>query len=194
MIYVAFLPPQDARTYAEESAQAKQLLSCFYKTVFSKEPPEIQKTPEGKPFFTSPNAPQFSLSHSKGAAAVVLCDESLSVGVDIETKISTEKIERLRKRFPFIKKRNADRISGDISFFYAVPISCGFDFKATPKNTPADGEATFFWTETEALSKAGGAGLADSKALDILEQNHEISSFIFDDFYLSIAKNKGVCK
>ena len=194
MIYIAFLPPQGAMTHAEESAQAKRLLSYFYKTVFSKEPPEIKKTPEGKPFFISPDSPQFSISHSKGAAAVVICDEQLSVGVDIETKINTEKIERLCKRFPFIKKRSADRISGGISFFYAVPTLCGFDFKATKKDTSSVSEATFFWTEAEALSKAGGAGLAGSKALDNLEASHEISSFVFDDFYLSIAKKKDICE
>ena len=194
MIYVAFLPTEGKKTYAEESEQAKRLLVNFYKKIFSKEPPEIKRAHLGKPYFVTLQSPHFSLSHSSGAIAVALCDEQFEIGIDVEGKINQEKFARISSRFPFIKKRDLSSLSGGVSFFYVSPKSDGYTFSSVEKAPFPDDENTILWTETEALLKADGDGFAGAKKLNELEKSHEVSSFVFDNFYLSIAKSKDICK
>ena len=72
------------------SEAAYNLLGYVYRSEFHADPPPIEKTPNGKPFFPSCPDVHFSLSHSK---THVLCALSRRpVGVDIE---SPRQISRL---------------------------------------------------------------------------------------------------
>lgn len=195
MIYAAFLPPIGCSlTHAAESEGTKNLLLHFYKMLFGDKMPTIEKTALGKPYFAPENGKSFSLSHSHGAMAVVLCDDGADVGIDIEAEIDDEKFGRISTRFPFVKKRSSPRIGGEIALYKVTPTEDGFAFDAIVKAPVEESFGTFFWTETEALLKADGDGFAGSKRLDELERTHEISSYTFDEFYLSIAKQTEICK
>jgi phosphopantetheinyl transferase len=162
--------------------------------LFDDKMPTIEKTALGKPYFAPENGKSFSLSHSNGAMAVVLCDDGANVGIDIEARIDDEKFGRISTRFPFVKKRSSPRIGGEIALYKATPTEDGFAFDAIEKMPVEEPFGTIFWTETEALLKADGDGFAGSKRLDELERTHEISSYTFDEFYLSIAKQTEICK
>ena len=195
MIYVAFLPPHGcSMTHTAESETTRNLLFHFYKTLFNEDLPTIEKTALGKPFFAPENGKTFSLSHSHGAMAAVLCDDGADVGIDIEAEIDEEKLGRISTRFPFVKKRCSSRIGGGIALYKAAPTEGGFAFELIEKSPVDEPFGTFFWTETEAILKADGDGFTGSKRLDELEHTHEISSYTFDGFYLSIAKQTEICK
>ena len=194
MIYAAFLPSGGSLTHAAESEGTKKLLLHFYKMLFGDKLPTIEKTALGKPYFAPENGKSFSLSHSHGAMAVVLCDDGADVGIDIEAEIDDEKLGRISTRFPFVKKRSSPRIGGEIALYKAIPTEDGFTFDAIEKTPVEEPFGTFFWTETEALLKVDGDGFAGSKRLDELERTHGISSYTFDEFYLSIAKQTEICK
>ena len=59
------------------------LLEHAYRIEYGESPPEIKKTPNGKPFFPERPDVFFSLSHAKTHVACVLSD--VPVGVDIES-------------------------------------------------------------------------------------------------------------
>lgn len=60
----------------------------------------IEKTENGKPYFSKKDAPFFSLSHTKGIAAAVLCDKDAGlVGIDIEVINTDRKLSSIAKRF-----------------------------------------------------------------------------------------------
>ncbi len=99
---------------------------------------EILRAPSGKPFFNSPNAPHFGISHSHGIAAAALSDCKYGeIGFDIEV---------IDRDYDFL--RVADRYFTD---------SEKSELEASG-NTPE----SFFaiWTAKEALAKADGRGLS----------------------------------
>lgn len=88
----------------------------------------------GKPCFINSKI-EFSLSHSHGYAAAIICDES-RVGIDLEAaEISAEKAEKLAKRF-----------------FSAREIC---EFEARPNNFLK------LWTKKEAFAKMQGIPLSN---------------------------------
>lgn len=61
---------------------------------------DIEKTENGKPYFSKKDAPFFSLSHTKGIAAAVLCDKNDGlVGIDVEAIRTDRKLSNIARRF-----------------------------------------------------------------------------------------------
>ena len=94
----------------------------------------IRVTPFGKPFFDSPNAPHFNLSHSGDIVAVAL--GNTPVGIDVQEWSDSLQLHRLALRY-FSKNEQQD-------------------FLCSPNS-----KRSFFelWTKKEALGKYLGEGL-----------------------------------
>lgn len=99
---------------------------------------EIYRAPSGKPYFKSPAAPFFSVSHSGGiaAAAAVECKYG-EIGFDIETVDGKYDFERIANRY------------------------FSEDEKTQIKQSKNPAEAFFsLWTAKEATAKIDGGGLS----------------------------------
>ena len=198
MIYATFMylshnegaSPKEKR--AAESEAARELLKALYLHVFKENLPKILKNETGKPFLDGENSHPISISHSAGAVAVAVSDENSPIGIDVEEKISEDVASRIQKRFPFIKKRDFSPIN-DITLFEAKSTA-NISFKEislTPTNQDCFG---FYWTACESVLKAEGGGLASHEKLDCFEKSCEVSSFLINDFYLSVSKINTDCK
>lgn len=72
-------------SYVEQHNCAYRLLEDAFMSLYGKKyekPPKIEKTPNGKPYFASCSDVFFSVSHTRGYAAVALSEKP--VGMDIE--------------------------------------------------------------------------------------------------------------
>lgn len=99
----------------------------------------IVRTPAGKPYFASPDAPAFSLSHTDTLAVAALGEISEgSVGVDIEDIRPCPHAARIAERF----FTDAER--------------------ARFAESPNDQEFLTLWTVKEAKAKLAGKGLASA--------------------------------
>ena len=95
----------------------------------------VERTETGKPYFSDPRLPAFSISHSGALCVAVLCERAgASVGVDVQAVDDRRHTERIAERF----------------FTPEEQRLCASDTEA------------FFrlWTQKEAEAKRSGTGLA----------------------------------
>jgi len=97
----------------------------------------IQRSPLGKPYGETPDAPCFSMTHSESLAAAVLGEvPSVQVGIDIERVSTARSYQKIAKRFFTAEEQKLFLKGGESpEVFYRL------------------------WTKKEALAKLHGGGL-----------------------------------
>ena len=128
-------------------------------------PAVISRAPSGKPYFDSPIAPHFSISHSSGIAAAAMVDRKYGeIGFDIEVIDNKYDFRQIADRyFTDSEKKDFDDAKNSAEAFYAV------------------------WTAKEAKAKLGGAGLAS-----IIGRNTAPQKSFLSRFYMDIEDRKAV--
>lgn len=98
---------------------------------------DIKKTENGKPYFEKSDAPYFSLSHTKGIAVAVLCNQNEGgIGIDVEIINTDRNITNIANRFFSPKELKRYNESKTPESFYSI------------------------WTEKEARVKLFGKNLS----------------------------------
>ena len=193
MVYITYFCASDSkRNRADENALGRELLFALYRKLYEKDPPSIKKAPLGKPYFEGIGEPQFNISHSGDAIAVVLSDAPYPVGIDVQASIEPYRAERVSKRFPFAKPRFLEPVS-EYAFFKAESFGGEFSFKRETVAPTGTEDFTDAWTLTEALLKADGGGFTSSKELDEIEKRSKALCFKIDGFSISVAEKSGFC-
>ncbi len=131
---------------------------------------DIEKNENGKPYFKKSDSPFFSLSHTKGIAAAVLCDKNDGlVGIDVEIINHDRKLSNIAKRFFSPNELERYKKADSPEDFYSI------------------------WTEKEARVKLFGKNLSS----ELTSQEKETLYFykykvrIFDTYaMLCIASSK----
>jgi len=115
---------------------------------------DIEKTENGKPYFSKKDPPYFSLAHTKGIAAAVLCakNEGL-VGIDIEIINSDRNLSNIAERFFSPEELERYKKSLSPECFYSI------------------------WTEKEARVKLFGKNL--SSELSNLSNNERETLYFY---------------
>ena len=152
--------------------------------IHKKEIESLSYTKEGKPYIDGFEY-DFSMSHSNGVCSVVISDKrGERVGIDIETKeVDFERLLRIEKRF--LSKFDIPTSSNTINAKFFIYRE---DWKSiSPRVTEGDDSLTK-WTRLEAYLKMRGTGFCDT-GTELIE-NTEFSSYDFENFIISIAKEK----
>ncbi len=182
-------------------------LSAIADDLFKKTP-EISWTEYGKPFYKDENI-YFSLSHCENMVAVSISDKEF-VGVDIEGEISSERAERLEKRFfretEFsVKPLNVFYMFAELSAagclcFYEILEDRGDGLlftdidKAAIRPIGISESFSAKWTLSEAVMKCEGSGFSSLRELNKLlgEASADIRKVMTEteEYYLSTVKIK----
>lgn len=125
----------------------------------------IERTENGKPYFSKSDAPFFSLSHTKGIAAAALCDRSDGlVGIDIEVINTDRNLSNIAKRFFDTDELDRYQKCGSPESFYSI------------------------WTEKEARVKLFGQNLSD----ELSKEKSKKESLYFYKYMVNISGTQAI--
>ena len=148
-----------------ESVLTRALLFGAHLSLYGTKPPILEKTRLGAPYLKS--GARISLSHTKGAVAVLLSDESpCGFGVDIEGgEVLRSRAERLEKRFLKGLCEGPD-LSGVEIFLATLTDAKALSFAFSPlfATEPTDDFLAQF-TRAEAILKCTGRGFGAASHL-----------------------------
>ena len=150
-------------------------------------PKALKKDTCGKPYFGGSSL-KISIAHNE-KFVLIGYDEGAEIGVDIESEISSERAEKLEKRFPQISSLQAGWTE-EISAFL---MSHNGELK--PINlTSADDSFTAKWTAAESVMKCDGRGFSALPELEKIKKEMNVFTLVFDSEngkeYISVAIKK----
>lgn len=197
--------PEEARGRVEKTKNINEktlrtgayvLLSELYKRFFGKETPRIIYTGDGKPFFEGKNnenktlqsMSRFNISHDEIISAVAICDENLSIGIDVQS-VSRGKVrvEKIADRF-LASIRNFDTVSNregkqsdlkideaSVTFIYYIYkngalFEVPYTLFSSTEPSDSDEGSDFLkkWTFLESVLKMSGRGFGDISSAERL--------------------------
>lgn len=178
------LIPDDVFTYINDAKNDEVRLErlASYSTLFfalcklyGKRNLTLSRTELGKPYLMENNERSrihVSISHTDGAIAISLSDEC-DIGVDIQSEINTERIEKLEERFLYninIKEEKIDervlllKTKGDTAIFLDAEFS-----------NPSNIDFTLKWAYCESILKCDGCGFNGLKKISEIQSKTKSS-------------------
>lgn len=180
--YVNGAKNEDSR--AERRLAYSTLLLALNK-FFGIDDPKIVRNEHGKPYIEECGV-YFSISHSDGAAAVVISDEG-ECGIDLQHEISPERAERLQRRFFTDLTVKSENIGGKYYFCRPADDEAELCEITLPS---ADDSFTAKWTLAESLMKMHGRGFADASAVGELVSKAKSEIKAIGDYTLALSVRK----
>lgn len=156
----------------EERYLAYTSLLSSLKAFFSIDNATVAKDREGKPYLVynteSTHKIHISISHSEDVVAISLSDEG-EIGVDIQYKISAERVERLSNRFFSDVEVHSEDMG--IKYYYCDILENEAVFEEIILDDADKQEYTAKWAYSESVMKLYGRGFGDVNILtDLIKQ------------------------
>ena len=172
------------------------LLLHTVRFLYGKEEVDIGFSENGKPVFLagkSAESLRFNISHSDGLCAVTVSDENEDIGVDLQTRIDSQRAERLKERFMNYSLKGLCPLGGVEYLFGAFSADGNCIFANIPYRSLVNGnikeEPTDLWSLTEAILKCHGGGFCQAKEVmkDISDYKFETVRFNYKGRFYSVS-------
>ena len=148
----------------------------------------LKKSESGKPYFDRASI-KMSIAHNENFVLVAY-DRAEEIGVDIESEISPEKVEKLAERFAGVSSLEIAKNEEEIKAFEMKENSIFEPIKLFT----ADENFTTKWTAAEAIMKCDGRGLSALTELKKIKEKMKICTLVFNSEngkdYISVAIKK----
>ena len=163
--------------YESKTYQKNKDLLCQY-TPYQKNIDHIEKASQEKTQAENKEKIHISISHSDGAVAVSISDEG-DIGVDIQSKISPEKANRLSDRF----FGDVEALDEDLNvkYYYCDIVDNMAVFMKISLEDADKQDYTTKWAYSESVMKLYGRGFGDLSIMRILANESKSENKSFKD-------------